>query len=130
MRKQDIDINYVEDKHRDIHARLINWGRWAAGRPVYQTCPMFRQFYRSNSRQWHPVEVSAPVDSLDAAKIEKAVVALPAPHRRAMVWFYVHRSSELQFRKLEGYRLNFLCRVVRDARQMLCNRLASQCEIA
>lgn len=130
MRKTAADINYVEDKHRAIHERLINWGRWAEDRPIYQTCPMFKKLYRSSSRQWHPIEVRDHIDPLDAAVLEKAVVALPAPHRRAMVWFYVFRGSELAFRRQEGYRQDFLCRVVRDARQMLCNRLAQHCEIA
>ena len=122
VQKPVIDIHHVEPKHRAIHSRLVNWSKWARGRRVYQTSPMFRM-YRSNYRQWHPVHISDSIDAMDGMAIGKAVAALPAPHRRCMVWFYIHQYGENKFRREEGYTLDFLYQIIRDGRQMLVNRL-------
>lgn len=83
-----VDFHEVRPEHHEIHARLVNWSRWATrGRGGAATSPMFRQ-YRS-SDYWAPPEVPEPVDSADAVVVEKAVCSLPERNRFAIVWSYV-----------------------------------------
>ena len=120
--KQRISITFVPAGQQAMHERLENWGRWADVRQYYTCSPMFR-LYRSNSRQWQAPEIKPCIDILDAAKVEKAVTALPEPHRKAIVWFYIIRSGELQYRRKEGLTLEALNTLVLAARMMLINRL-------
>ena len=121
--RETIDFAYIEPQHGDIHARLVNWGRWAEVRPSYKTCPMFRMA-RSNSRQWHQPEIRDTINTLDAADVEKAVSHLPPPYRDALRWFYVIKyPSERVYRRKAGLAPEGLLRVLRDGRQMLVNRL-------
>lgn len=121
--RETVDFAYIEPQHGDIHARLLNWGRWAEVRPSYTVCPMFRMA-RSNSRQWHQPEVRDTIDVLDAAKLERAVAGLPVPHRDAIRWFYVIKHpAERAYRRKHGLRPEGLLRALRDARQMLESRL-------
>lgn len=122
--KSSVDINYIEPNHRDVHDRLANWGRWAEDRPTYQVCPMFRMA-RINSGQRNSVEINDYIDVLDALKVEKVVVSLPDSHKRALIWFYVHRYGELQYRRKCGYTQDALQKIVRDGRQMTHNRLTN-----
>ena len=122
MRRDFIDFFYVEAHQLDIHRRLENWARtvevWrASGKPH----PMWAKA-RSNSRQWHEPEPRPPTDTLDGHKIEKAVSALPEPHRDALRWNYVHKGGPLHQARKQGVTKDGLARLVKDARQMLINR--------
>ena len=127
IKRSEIDINYIEPRHHAVHDRLTNWGRWAEERPAYKTCPMFRMA-RSSSRQWHPVTVKDHIDILDAAVLEKVVVSLPVPHKKAMIWFYVHRYGENKYRRQHGYTLDTLQKIVTDARDMVINKLTRRAD--
>ena len=122
IKRSEIDINYIEPRHHAVHDRLTNWGRWAEERPSYKTCPMFRMA-RSNSRQWHTAEVRDHIDVLDAAVLEKVVVSLPVPNKKALIWFYIHRYGENKYRRQHGYTLDDLYNIVCGARQMVINKL-------
>lgn len=78
-----VDYNHVQDRHQAIHARLENWRRWVIVRPHgWFTHPMWRN-YRT-SRQWEVSPyIGVPVNTIDAALMEKAVYALPEKHREA-----------------------------------------------
>jgi len=118
-----IDFNYIEPAHRTIHDELLNWAKWGQTRPHYQVCPMFRMA-KTNYRQWHLPEISVKVDSMGAAKIEKAVCKLPEAHRKAIKWAYITKTAP--GRSTRGIAANdaALQQLVRDGRQMLKNRLA------
>jgi DNA-directed RNA polymerase specialized sigma24 family protein len=62
------------------------------------------------------------VDTSDAIKIAKAVVALPAPHRAAVNWSYIKPISPRRAAQAIGTSLEGLALYLRDGRQMLINR--------
>lgn len=117
-----IDFQHVEDKHRAIHERLLNWGRWVTpGRSSFVS-PMFRQ-YRSNAWQWHAPEYRESCDILDGQLVEKEISKLPEPHREALRWCYVHRCAAIHACRALAVSYAGLALLVRDGRQMMCNRL-------
>ena len=128
LKRDDVDFHEVRDEHLDIHGRLVNWARWASGgRGGASTSPMFRQ-YRSNDH-WAAPDVSQPVDRLDAAAMEKAVVALPERYRVAIVWSYIKCYHGMSIRKAcfaLAVSPDGLAALVHDGRTMLKNRCGSE----
>ena len=125
MKTKVVDFHAVEDKHADIHKRLLNWGRWCNGSGMPVMSPMFRLYIApARARGDYGGALGLPVDTGDAAKIAKAVVALPAPHRAAINWSYVKPVSPRRAAKAIGTSLEGLALYLRDGRQMLVNRKA------
>jgi DNA-directed RNA polymerase specialized sigma24 family protein len=126
MRRDDfIDFHQIEERHIEIHNRLLNWSRWCNGRGAPATSPMFRLYIapaRARSREEASMSVSVPVDKDDAVKIAKAVVALPADHRAALNWHYVKPVNPARAARSLGVSLDGLASIVRNARQMLLNK--------
>ncbi len=124
MRTREIvDFNHVATEHEAIHARLENWRRWVIVRPHgWQTAPMFRM-YQSKARQWEAPVIQNPVDTLDAALMEKAVYALPEKHREAVRWWYVYRRDPVAMARNLGVSKQGLADLVDAGRTMLQNRL-------
>ena len=121
--KRDIDFHGVEERHLAIHARLLNWARWCNNRTGSAVTPMFRH-YRSTDVWAEPTAIE-PVDSLDAAKVEKAVTALPVKHKAAAQWHYVRCTvSPIRAARTLAVSLRGLADLVHDARTMLVNRRA------
>jgi len=118
-----VDYCYVSLEHELIHARLVNWERWVRVRPHgWQVAPMFRM-YQSKARQWHAPVIQTPVNTLDAAVLEKAVYALPEKHREAIRWWYVYRRDPVGMARLLGVSKQGLADLVNAGRTMLHNRL-------
>lgn len=117
-----VDFSRVEEKHRAIHDRLVNWSRWCVSRGGRDVHPMFRGF--KSAQHWEAIPTADPVDSLDAVAIEKAVQKLPEPHRFAVRWCYVYGSSPRKACQQAGVSKEGLALLIRDGRQMLVNRLA------
>jgi len=114
-----VDFNSVEQHQTAIDARLVNWARWSSARGGSDCSPMFRLYRPDNyEREAH----ANPIDHLDAAKVQKAVAALPSPHRLALSWCYIHRTNARKAAQLLGESLQGLARLIRDGRQMLINR--------
>ena len=68
-----IDYSHVKPEHEAIHARLVNWERWARVRPHgWFTHPMFKNFRASKQWEASP-HIGTTVDTLDAALIEKSL---------------------------------------------------------
>lgn len=125
MRSNSIDFHAVEDKHAEIHRRLLNWGRWCNGSGAPSTSPMFRLFISpARARAGEIVQGGVPVDTGDASRMAKAVTALPAPHRAALNWSYVKPISPRRAASAIGTTLEGLALLVRDGRQMLVNKRA------
>ena len=124
MRVTEIDdYNRVQDRHQAIHARLVNWERWVRVRPHgWATAPMFRM-YQSKSRQWLAPDIQEPIDTLDAALMEKAVYALPEKHRQAVRWWYVYRRDPVAMARNLGVSKQGLADLVEAGRTMLKNRI-------
>ena len=120
MRREQIDFHIVPDAQLAVHARLLNWARWCNGRPGSSVSPMFRA-YRSTD-VWAAPSIGEPVDKLDAAKMAKAVIALPDKHRGATQWHYVKPVSPGRAARELAVTLADLARLVQDARTMLINR--------
>lgn len=122
MKRDLLDFFLVEPHQLAMHARLENWARavevWRLGGRQH---PMWAKS-QSNSRQWHEPELREPTDTLDGHKIEKAVAALPIPHRDSLRWNYVIRSGPLHAARKLGVTKDALFVLVRDGRQMLINR--------
>lgn len=122
--RETVDFHRVEEGHLAIDARLQNWARWCNGSSVSNTSPMFRLVpppprVRGDIGFW----AGAPVDKLDAAKMAKAVAALPAAHRASINWHYIKPVSPRKACQAIGCSMEGLGQLVRDARQMLINRL-------
>lgn len=121
MRRDLPDFFHVEPNQLGIHDRLCNWAKYvASGRRAWQA-PIWK-LGRSNGRQWHEPVPRIPVDSQDGHKLEKAVCALPGPHREALRWAYIFRGPPHMARRELGVTDHGLYRLVSDARLMLVNR--------
>lgn len=121
--KETVDYCYVNPEHEAIHARLLNWARWVRVRPNgWQTHPMWRKAL--TSKQWDAMpHIPVPVNTLDAADVEKAVSALPVKHREAIRWSYVHCRDPLGMARTLAVTKQGLADLVSDGRTMLNNRL-------
>jgi hypothetical protein len=125
MRRDAIDFHAVEEKHGLIHSRLENWARWCNGVGHAAASPMFRLYRSSDARNADRIAFGgAPVDKMDAAKIAKAVTALPEQHRAAINWSYVKPVNPRRAASSIGTSIEGLHNLVRNGRQMLINRRA------
>ena len=122
MIRESVDFNApIEPRYREIHGRLENWacslrGSLGGG----NESPMFRLF-RSNDN-FEARIVSVAVDTHDAHKIHKGVLALPEQHRVAINWFYVRPIAIIRIRKMLGCTKEGLNDLVKAGRTMLVNR--------
>jgi DNA-directed RNA polymerase specialized sigma24 family protein len=123
VKKDTPDFHAIEQGHRAIHDRLVNWAMWVQVRPHSIVQPMFRQ-YRSHAWQWHPKEHRPSCDTLDAQAMEKVVAGLPPDHAFAVRWYYVWRMSIGDARRAIGVSSSGLHRYLRDGRQMVVNLTA------
>ena len=120
---ETVDYCYVSLEHELIHARLVNWERWVRVRPHgWFTHPMFRNFRASKQWEASP-HIGTPVDTLDAALMEKAVYALPEKHREAVRWWYVYRRNPAAMARSLGVSKQGLADLVEAGRTMLQNKL-------
>lgn len=120
---ETVDYNHVAAHHEAIHARLVNWERWVRVRP-HGWCahPMFKN--SRTSKQWEASpHIGTPVDTLDAALMEKAVYALPEKHREAVRWWYVYRRDPVAMARNLGVSKRGLADLVEAGRTLLNNRL-------
>ena len=117
-----VDFSVVEPKHRAMDARLVNWARWCINRAGSGTSPMFRLYRSTDASQAYGAAVADPVDTIDAMRMQVSVTKLPPPHRLAISWAYIKRSSPRRAAQELGHSLEGLALLVRDGRQMLVNR--------
>lgn len=117
-----VDFSAVLPQHEAIDARLTNWARWCHNRTGGTVSPTFR-LYRST--EVHRQETGgSQIDAMDAQAVQKAVTQLPAKHRLALSWCYIKRSNPQRAANDLGQTLQGLADLIRDGRQMLCNRHA------
>lgn len=119
-----LDFHIVEKHQRDIDARLRNWGLWCNGSEASITSPMFRMTPPPPRVRGEMAYAANTVDRLDAAKVGKAVAALPKYHRGALNWAYVKPVSPARACEALDTNMEGLARLLRDGRQMLINRNA------
>lgn len=122
MKTKQIDFHAVEQHQREIDARLRNWGIWCNGSTAPMTSPMFRMTPPPPRVRGEIAYMANSVDRMDAAKLAKAVAALPGPHRAALNWCYVKPVSPKRACQAIGTTMDGLAMFVRDGRQMLINR--------
>lgn len=124
MRRDDfVDFFLIDAPHLAIHDRLCNWARCVSvprGGARWQS-PIWK-LGKSNGRQWHEPEMREPLDTLDGHVLEKAVAALPPPHRDALRWSYVVKDSPNKARRRMGVTERELAQLVAHGRMMLVNR--------
>lgn len=121
MRRDDYpDFYRIEPKFMGIHLRLENWGRWANGKPSVQVQPMF-VLYRSDEHR-EGLNPSIPIDSLDAAEIQKTMPHIPENNRHALKWYYVMKCTPGRAARALGVNTRGLDDLVRQARIMVMNR--------
>ena len=116
-----VDFHVVEEGHRAIDGRLRNWAVWCNGSMGGEVHPMWR-LYRAPPSRSDAVSAGSAVDRIDAARIAKAVAALPDRHRRALNWCYVRPCAPRRAAQALAVSLEGLALLVRDGRQMLINR--------
>lgn len=118
-----VDFGAIPPHQLDMHVRLQNWGRACNGRAGDSTAPMFRLFRGSQTMTpSYGLGTAVPVDRIDAARIGRGVYGLPEPHRIAVQWAYVQRTSVMRGRKLLACTAEALAIYVMHGRQMLLNR--------
>lgn len=123
MKVKPIDFHAVEPHQREIDRRLANWGRWCNGSSAPMTSPMFRMTPPPPRVRGEMAYQSADtVDRMDAARVAKAVAALPPDHRTAINWHYVKPVSPKRACERLSCSMERLAQLVRDGRQMLINR--------
>lgn len=126
--KNAVDFHAVEPGHREIDRRLANWAAWCNGgwsSHQRSTSPMFGMVPPPpRVRGEIAYNAGAVVNKIDAAKVAKAVFALPERHRKAVHWAYIRPGSPAKKAKELGLSLDGLARHLRDGRQMLLNTVA------
>jgi len=115
-----VDFHHVDDRHKAIHARLLNWARWVTPSSPTAICPMFKQA-KSNAWQWHTPEIREAVDLQDAMKVELMVCGLPDKERLAIKWAYIVRCVPGIARTATGTSDQGLLKLLQGARDMLIN---------
>ena len=123
--KEIVDFNRVDPAHDQIHERLINWARWVSVKPHCWPSPsMWRKAL--TSKQWDTSpHIPIPVNTLDAADVEKAVSRLPEKQREAIRWSYVYQRDPAGAAKTLAVSKQGLCDLISTGRTMLKNRLQS-----
>lgn len=124
MKKREfVDFHHVEEHQRAIHARLENWAAWSRNRAAPACAPGFELYRSSDARREYGAAPPVTADRMDAARIAKAVAALPGPHAAALSWCYVSRTGPKKARERMGLHTDrALFQLIRDGRQMLINR--------
>ena len=84
--------------------------------------PMFRLYRPSGA--WGREASGVVIDAMDAQRLQKAVVALPEPHRIAISWWYNEGTQPLRVARRLAVSVAGLKRLVDDGRLMLINRKA------
>jgi hypothetical protein len=83
---------------------------------------MFRRAISPEHWRHYGSETIVPVDRVDARRIGLGVYHLPDPHRVALQWYYVQRTSIMAARRALACTTQALARYVVDGRTMLVNR--------
>lgn len=124
MKRDEIDLHLVAERHLHIHHLLEGWGHWIMDKPKgWGIQPMFRQ-YRSKSWQWHAPDLKPQGSPKDHMAVEKAVSGLPEKHREAIRWAYVWPWVPVSaVRKHLGVTREGLGRMLQDGRDMVVNRM-------
>jgi DNA-directed RNA polymerase specialized sigma24 family protein len=121
--RETVDYCHVQPQHEAIHERLVNWAKWVKVRPQgWPTHPMWRKAL--TSKQWDASpHIPNPVNTLDAVEVEKTVSALPAKHRNAIRWSYVHQNDPAGTARTLGVSKQGLADLVEVGRTMVNNRM-------
>lgn len=90
----------IPPEHADIHARLVNWGRWCRSRKHVGKVDSLEGRYRAPRGaefEWEtatppPTPLASP-DDLDGLAIELVWRMIPEKHRKALRLFYVFRAD-------------------------------------
>jgi hypothetical protein len=123
MRRDAIDFHLVPERQAAIHERLrVNWRAYCHGGKSPAVSAMFRDYRPPKDAVYNPPEPRTQADTLDGAKLNRAVVLLPGKHMLALQWYYIQEGSPFQARKRIGVTLDELGRLVIDGRTMLINR--------
>ena len=101
MKRDFIDLHYIEPHQVAIHERLLNWERYVSVGKGRSQAPIWR-LGKSNTRQWHVPEMRQETDSLDGMRLEKAISQMPEPYRGVLRWYYVWRTEPSKARRQFG----------------------------
>lgn len=118
---EPVDFSHIPPEQDAMHGRLLNWGRACHGGASIDTAPMFR-LAKSADKGGYGAATVEPVDREDAHQIGLAVYMLPEPHRVALHWYYVKRTSVAAGCRALSVRASALALYVIDGRRMLVNR--------
>lgn len=125
MERTYVDFHEVPSHQREIDARLANWGRWAMNRGFGVECsPMFALYRSADHWRQYGATTADAVDRIDAQRMQKAVTALPGPHRLALSWCYIRKNNPAGAARTIGTSMQGLKKLIDDGRQMLINRNA------
>jgi len=112
-------------KRIDIEALLRNWAAWVRVHPHLSHCASLEHRYRS-PQHWWPEAPKLTVDVLSALAVERAIGEVPAQHRAALIWHYVHFAPSHFICRRLALRYAAWEQFLEDSRTMLGNRLTAK----
>ncbi len=117
------DYSKVAPEHKDIHARLENWGAWsrACTSALGSVHPMFRQ-YRS-AQHWERGHVSDKGDPTDALVVERGLSGMRIDLKRVLAWAYIRCDSPRKFAETLDTDAGGLWHLLQAARSEAASRL-------
>ena len=123
-----IDFSTVRPEHREIDARLANWGRWCHGRSGTSNMPvqpMFAMYQApARARSQYGVMTASSTDGQDAMKVAEAIRQLDQPQRIILAWCYVKPQGPGAQAKRMGLTLGEMRSLLDTARNDLIEELA------
>ncbi len=123
-----IDFSTVRPEHREIDARLANWGRYCDGRGKTSDVsapPMFAMYQApAMSRSQYGVMTASFTNVPDAEKVAAAIRELDIPQRIILAWCYVKPQGPGAQARRMGLTLGEMRSLLDTARSDLIAELA------
>lgn len=114
----------TKDEVQRLEARMWNWGRWASGCGVIrQRCASAEGAYDAPSWEGEKLEAlaSAPVDLVDAERVELALQKLMRGERQILVAIYAKRWDKYEISR----KLRFHVKLFEPAKLKILTRFSS-----
>lgn len=121
--RQAVDFFHIPSEQTEIHARLVNWARWASPGHRGSVHPMFRGY---RPYLYPEPASSSPINTLDAAQVQKIMCRVPERHRIAVQWYYIINGSPARICRAMGVNPAGLAQMVVEARTMVRNLLPAE----
>lgn len=116
-----VDFNHVPASQLEIHDRLANWAKWC--KPCHHSSVL--AMFKGYRPYLYPESGSGgiPVNSLQAAEVQKVMKDIPEKQRIAVQWCYILRTGPTKMCRELGVNKEGLMELINQGRTMISNRL-------